>query len=315
MADIFISHASVDKPLALFFVNFLKEAIGVPAKSIFCSSLEGHGIPFGVDFNAYLKKSIKQPKLVILLMTKSYMESDFCLMELGATWGQSTEALPIVVPPVAFTTVTKTLGLVQAWKIEQDTGLIELRRLIRKTRIRLERRTEHDWDSKRKDWTTKFPEVLKELSSRDSKEGDLDPSDYALEITEPSKGSNVASSFELKGTLRKMLPDGWELRLLNRAMKSGVMTYWPHGAALDLTPQSEGAVKWAVTYTAREYKDNDRRDLVLYFVGPDGQALLSAYFKLNERFAPKGSAPWEGITDLTRDMKLACKPFHVFLVK
>jgi|GEM_PF-6445125 len=52
---------------------FLKEAIGVPSAAIFCSSVDGHGIPLGDDFNEYIKKQIQKPKLVILLMTPRYM--------------------------------------------------------------------------------------------------------------------------------------------------------------------------------------------------------------------------------------------------
>jgi len=47
MARIFISHAVADKKLAEAFTKFLKEAIGVPAADIFCSSVDGHGIPTG----------------------------------------------------------------------------------------------------------------------------------------------------------------------------------------------------------------------------------------------------------------------------
>src|ERR1700733_27284 len=163
MADVFISHAVADKVLADLFVKFLKEAIGLPAKSIFCSSVEGHGIPLGVNFNDYLKQRIKKPKLVILLMTEAYMESAFCLMELGAAWVQSSETLPIVVPPVPFATVTKTLGLTQAWNIEKYGGLIDLKARIQKAAIPLEPRTEHDWDAKRSEWRTQLKKVQKGL--------------------------------------------------------------------------------------------------------------------------------------------------------
>ena len=56
MTDIFISHAVVDQALAGKLVAFLKEAIGVPAKSIFCSSIDGQNIPLGADFNPTFPK-------------------------------------------------------------------------------------------------------------------------------------------------------------------------------------------------------------------------------------------------------------------
>lgn len=164
MTEIFISHAVADKALADKFVAFLKEAIGVPAKAIFCSSIEGHDIPLGDDFNVYMKEQIQEPKLVILLMTPRYMESWFCLMELGATWALSHKALPIVVPPVKFNVISSTLGLKQGWSIDTHSKLIDLRAMIKETGIMLEPRTEHDWEKKRTAWKADLSRLLKNLA-------------------------------------------------------------------------------------------------------------------------------------------------------
>lgn len=167
MTDIFISHVVADKALADKFVAFLKEAIGVPAKSIFCSSIDGQNIPLGDDFNEYMKKQIQKPKLVILLMTPRYMESWFCLMELGATWAQSLKALPVVVPPIQFDVISSTLGLKQGWSIDNNAKLIDLRQMVQATGITLEHRTEHDWEKKRAVWKADLGGVDK----RDSQGG------------------------------------------------------------------------------------------------------------------------------------------------
>ena len=164
MTDIFISHAVADKSLADKFVAFLKEAIGVPSRSIFCSSIDGQNIPLGHDFNEYMKEQIQNPNLVILLMTPRYMESWFCLMELGATWAKSLKALPIVVPPIRFDVVSSTLGLRQGWSIDNEAKLIDLRQFIREAGIELEQRTEHDWDKKRAAWKVDLRRQLKSLS-------------------------------------------------------------------------------------------------------------------------------------------------------
>ncbi len=164
MASIFISHAVVDAKLAELLVNFLKEAIGVPNDDIFCSSLPDHGIPFGEDFNAYIRSRIEAPKLVLLLMTPAYLESAFCMMELGAAWSREHLALPIVVPPVQFDTVTKTLGLKQAWDITKKDGLIDLRKMIMPL-VTLEKRGDHAWDKKRTAWKADLARVLKNLAA------------------------------------------------------------------------------------------------------------------------------------------------------
>ncbi|WP_105436344.1 toll/interleukin-1 receptor domain-containing protein [Neorhizobium tomejilense] len=164
MVDIFISHCVVDKKLAEKFVSFLKEAVGVPAKAIFCSSVGGHDIPLTVDFNQYMKDKIKKPKLVITLMTPRYMESWFCLMELGAAWSLSHKTLPIVVPPIKFNVVSSTLGLTQAWSLDNHDKLIHLRQTIRELDIQLENRTEQDWEKKRTAWKADLKRLLKDLA-------------------------------------------------------------------------------------------------------------------------------------------------------
>ena len=163
MSDIFISHAVADKPLATLLVDFLKEAIGVPTSAIFCSSVKGHHIPLGEDFNAYIKQKIQGPKLVILLMTPAYMESSFCLMELGAAWAQDSTSVAIVVPPVDYSDVTKTLGLKQAWKITDKPSLVDLRQLVVKTIPNLEERSEHTWDDKRTNWNIALKKMIPKL--------------------------------------------------------------------------------------------------------------------------------------------------------
>ena len=163
MSSIFISHAVADQRLAKFLVDFLKEAIGVPNVEIFCSSIADNGIPFGADFNDYIREQIQAPKLVLLLMTPAYLESAFCMMELGAAWSRGHLSLAIVVPPVRFDTVTKTLGLKQAWDISRKDGLIELRKMIAPL-VTLEPRGEHAWDEKRTAWKADLKKVLKLLA-------------------------------------------------------------------------------------------------------------------------------------------------------
>ena len=163
MAEIFLSHSTADRELAQLLVNLLKEGIGVPEKAIFCSSIKGHGIPFGEDFDEYIESQIQTPKLVFLLMTPSYMERPFCLMELGASWAKSLRALPVVVPGVSFDDVSKTLGLKQGWAISDESGLIDLRQMVRE-RVTVEDRDDHTWEKKRAAWKVGLKKVLKDLA-------------------------------------------------------------------------------------------------------------------------------------------------------
>ncbi|TNM59891.1 TIR domain-containing protein [Aliirhizobium smilacinae] len=165
MPTIFISHATADQALAHLLVNFLKEAIGVPERSIFCSSISGHDIPLAADFNQYIKDMIKEPELVIILMTPTYMERPFCLMELGATWVRSHQAVPIVVPPVSYGDVTRTLGLTQSWEITKPEGLQKLREKVSQAfpEAIIEYRSPQTWDAKRERWKQQLPDILDAL--------------------------------------------------------------------------------------------------------------------------------------------------------
>ena len=55
---IFISHSSFDIKIATALVDFLVRGIGLDDKLIFCSSVRGHGIPLGVNFNDYILEQL-----------------------------------------------------------------------------------------------------------------------------------------------------------------------------------------------------------------------------------------------------------------
>jgi hypothetical protein len=84
-------------------------------------------------------------------------------MELGAAWAQNSTSLAIVVPPVDYNDVTKTLGLKQAWKITDKSGLVDLRQLVAKTIPNLEERSDHTWDDKRTNWNIALKKVISNL--------------------------------------------------------------------------------------------------------------------------------------------------------
>lgn len=96
--SVFVSHATKDKELVAAIVDLIEEGIGVPESEIFCSSLDGYGIPTGENFISYIKSEIQEPKVVVLLLTPSYFRSNFCLFEMGAAWVKTHKIFPILVP-------------------------------------------------------------------------------------------------------------------------------------------------------------------------------------------------------------------------
>ncbi|UXT93300.1 TIR domain-containing protein [Agrobacterium pusense] len=160
---VFISHAVSDRALARLMVNFLKEAVGVRDSDIFCTSLPGHSIPLTEDFNKYIRAQIEEPAIVVALLTPSYLESLFCLMELGAAWSRALKTLAVVAPGVSFDTVAKTLGSKQAWSINDHSKLFEFRETF--SGLQLEERSTATWEGKVAEWRKKLPGVLRGLPS------------------------------------------------------------------------------------------------------------------------------------------------------
>jgi hypothetical protein len=120
---IFISHAAKDNLLADALVDLLETGTSISSDDIFCSSLEGLDIPSGQNFITYIRDQIQQPDVVILLLTENYFASQFCLCELGAAWAMSHNALPLLVPPLAYADVKGVLLSTQVDKIDSDSDL------------------------------------------------------------------------------------------------------------------------------------------------------------------------------------------------
>jgi hypothetical protein len=103
MRKVFISHAAVDKELAELFENLIESGIGIPHDEVFCTSLEGQGIPEGTqDFKEYIRGELDGCDTAIALISENYYASAFCMCELGAIWMVAKNFFPILVPPVNF---------------------------------------------------------------------------------------------------------------------------------------------------------------------------------------------------------------------
>src|SRR4051812_38411593 len=100
---IFISHAVADREIAAKITDLLAIAMGIDVlKDVFCTSLEGMNIPMGKDFKDFIKSEIQNPKIVLILVSKSYTASQFCLAEAGASWAMSHRIIPIIIPPATY---------------------------------------------------------------------------------------------------------------------------------------------------------------------------------------------------------------------
>jgi hypothetical protein len=125
---IFISHAAANKNLAERLVVLMETGIGISADSdIFCSSLQGTGIPSGTNFSAFIREQISKPRAVVLLLTADYFRSEFCLCELGASWVLAHRIIPLLVPPLERKDVKVVLAGVQLLDISRSDDLTQMR--------------------------------------------------------------------------------------------------------------------------------------------------------------------------------------------
>lgn len=161
--SVFISHAAKDSEIAEKIVDLLEGGIGVPENEIFCSSLEGYGIPTGENFVTYIKGQIQKPKVVILLLTPAYFASNFCLSELGASWAMSHDVFPILVPPLSYGDVKDVLLGTQVAEIDNDIKYNELRDFLY-TKVSCASTSSTKWDIKRKAFLRSIIPLLGNIS-------------------------------------------------------------------------------------------------------------------------------------------------------
>jgi HAD superfamily phosphoserine phosphatase-like hydrolase len=88
---VFISHSSRDEAVALLLTNFLVHGLGLNESVVFCSSVPGHDIPVGLNFNDYIQRKLRQSAefYTIAIISNDYYNSKYSMYELGAAWGLS----------------------------------------------------------------------------------------------------------------------------------------------------------------------------------------------------------------------------------
>lgn len=104
---IFLSHASKDRKLVEYFVDFLQIGLNLNSDEIYCTSFGD--IQTGHNFVDSIKANITiNTKYIIFLMTPNYFNSYFCLSELGAAWALNHNIYPIIVPPLDYNILNNT---------------------------------------------------------------------------------------------------------------------------------------------------------------------------------------------------------------
>ncbi|MDT9717444.1 toll/interleukin-1 receptor domain-containing protein [Paenibacillus sp. ClWae2A] len=95
---VFISHSSEDQIFVSVLIDLL-EGMGLNSSMIFCSSIVGYSVPYGVDFLNDIKRTFTEETIVLFILSENFYQSSFCMCEMGAAWIKSSKNFPILIPP------------------------------------------------------------------------------------------------------------------------------------------------------------------------------------------------------------------------
>lgn len=83
--NVFISHSTQNKEIAEQLCAFLTR-FDIGEEKIFCSSVIGQGVDNGEKLNDAICKAISNSKLLIYLLSNDFLNSSYCMEELGVGW-------------------------------------------------------------------------------------------------------------------------------------------------------------------------------------------------------------------------------------
>jgi TIR domain len=110
MVEIFISHSSIDQPIINSFVHdLLRGALSIDIGKIFCTTTDGTRIKSGDDWRNSIQEALMKSKVIVLIITPNYKESEVCMCEMGAAWVTSAKVIPFIVTPISYSSV----GIIQ----------------------------------------------------------------------------------------------------------------------------------------------------------------------------------------------------------
>ena len=93
---IFISHRSTDKEVADMMADFFY-GTGIPSDTVFCSSLPGNDVKKRISDE--VKAALKASAVNIVILSRDYYQSAYCLQEAGVIWYRDDVPVVLVALP------------------------------------------------------------------------------------------------------------------------------------------------------------------------------------------------------------------------
>lgn len=122
---LFISHAEKDSEIVQKFVDLLFD-MGVPEKSVFCSSISEIGVPIEKDIYEYLRELLDSEQVIpIFMLSDNYYSSVACLNEMGAVWVKQKDYFTFLLPGFGFSKIEGAInpskrGISLGYKSERE---------------------------------------------------------------------------------------------------------------------------------------------------------------------------------------------------
>lgn len=161
---VFISHSAKDKRFVETLVDLL-ESLGFTSVNLFCSSVDGYGIPLSNDIFETLRALFSEHDLyVIFIHSPRYYSSAVSLNEMGAAWVLKTDFCSILTNDMEFGgmkgVVNSNSLSIKVDSEEASARLTELKDLLTK-KFSLIPMDQTKWERKRK----RFLDIVKTIRS------------------------------------------------------------------------------------------------------------------------------------------------------
>jgi ATP-dependent Clp protease ATP-binding subunit ClpA len=99
---IFISHSSKDESLAEAITDLLLRALECGTDDIRCTSVPGFRLTAGAHTSVQLRRELDNCEVIIGILTKSSLSSQYVMFELGAGWVLKKHIVPVLGPEIDF---------------------------------------------------------------------------------------------------------------------------------------------------------------------------------------------------------------------
>lgn len=157
---IFISHATADKRVIERLFDLLNTGVGIVPDDIFCSNVEGAGITTGHKFAKWIKESLVDSELIVLVLSNNYYANNFCVAEMGAAWISGNDVFPLMLGDIGRNPRAVLSGIQS--KVFDKTGLNDLRdQCILKFPNALG--NTNRWDEKKEELLKDLPALIRSL--------------------------------------------------------------------------------------------------------------------------------------------------------